>query len=1585
MLSMASVDDPADWASVAPILAIAEVPAVAAQAAPDASIGWVSERLGPPLTGATNHHSSAAHGFYVSDPHLTLVCDGTLTDAEAGIIRNMGVLGTSLVGLTGREITDGIQQSFTVQEPGWYSVEFTGTTSVLVSSFGHDVKIGKHLAIYDHRLETSLLKDGELLENSVGAYHPVYKQDYTLKEAVEDALWDSSMVVLGNIKAVKDIVDFAAGLKWVAGTVNNLLDLKVDEPFAVRASGYLEPGVTYTWDLSSHMRMGAAAVGLSGIISYSKMNVFLSDVSLKQIGVPEVCLVNVSSGAHGSVYPSGEHRVEPGSSITFYALPDSSYAVDQWKFDDDAMPWRGNVIGLGNIRNHTDVSVSFTEAATSTIKVYSPLGKDYEDGKSAFLLTRDGDLSRPLTVYGELEYDFGPGTVPLILPGQAAFASDESQCEWTFDVSKLNHFQDLTLKLRLVPDPNNAGAYQIDQEQVATPLVFPGNEIGTEYLVTSLADNTNTDGQVTLREAMEAANGTSPVGDAPAGSNIVDVIRFDPSLFSGGPAKIELGGTQLSAILGYMRIIGPGAELLTIDGKNQSRVLYVGNTRLDVSGVTIANGQTPAGASNGYGAGILVGGTNAELRLDDVTVTGTENGTFGYGGAIQVYDARRVEIRNSRIVDNPWAMGFAAVDAPVLIDNTRISGNAQGGAGTVRGDMQIRDSVVDGNAYWEGIGATDADLLIVNSRVTNNTEAEYDGQQYGGGGGIRGNATVTVVNSLIAGNRSYNTSGAGVEGEKVVAVNSVFVGNSAWFHGGGIYATDAEVTNCTFYRNSAGTWAGGGVYFTNSLLLNNSILGYSGIYTPSNGSGAVDRNSSNNLLDGNVLWGSMENALVDGAKGNMVGRDLGWVAEPSAGDDGLWGTADDVLPRLASYSLAIDGGENSLLPADAQDVDDDGNTAETVPLGWTGNPRQLGGAVDIGAEEFDSPWARIDSILPEGQIASDATLSFSATSGTSQGAAIAFEWTSDLDGPLSQEQDFQLAASTLSGGAHTISFRAFDITGKASDWAAQTIQVAATMPELSIGNAVQLEGNSGTADLAFTVTLSAEADRDVTVAYATADQTATAGEDYTLAADTLTIPKGALSATVTVSILGDTEFEPNETFSLTLSAPSGATILQGTAQGTIENDDPAPLPLLSVACVTLESLDLSGGSLFYEVETSHDGLLTIEAIAPKPSKSARLRLFDQNPVDNPSAAPLEVSTLVGENQRIDRPTAAGATFFLEIHGTNTDFDVRVANLVHHDASAGTVTVFGTDADDAFEFDASASRVVTINGVRYSFDDSQVATVTFDGGQGFDMVTLRDSAGDETLVAEPGSATLTNHAGEFSVAVSGFEELQAYASAGGDDRATLHDSPGKDKFKGEPAVAKMYKGGVFYHRVKFFDVVQGISTQGEDDARLWDSPGDDRLESQRDETRLQGAGFDVTASGFPQVYTRASNGGFDTAIVTDSPLDDTVRARAHKVMIWAGDYEDPIYKLTARTFDEVYLHATRGGFDRAKLHDTLRDDLLEVTPDWVQLSAQKEDLDMLYRAMAFEWVKAYSVEGRDTVRKPDVVDFVQLELDGPWFE
>ena len=106
-------------------------------------------------------------------------------------------------------------------------------------------------------------------------------------------------------------------------------------------------------------------------------------------------------------------------------------------------------------------------------------------------------------------------------------------------------------------------------------------------------------------------------------------------------------------------------------------------------------------------------------------------------------------------------------------------------------------------------------------------------------------------------------------------------------------------------------------------------------------------------------------------------------------------------------------------------------------------------------------------------------------------------------------------------------------------------------PELSIADGSLTEGDGS---MPFVVRLDPASGSVVTVAYETADGSATAGADYTEAGGTLTLAVGATEATINVAILDDTTAEEPETFTVTLSNPTGATLADASAAGTITDD-----------------------------------------------------------------------------------------------------------------------------------------------------------------------------------------------------------------------------------------------------------------------------------------------------------------------------------------------------------------------------------------------------------------------------------------------
>ena len=133
------------------------------------------------------------------------------------------------------------------------------------------------------------------------------------------------------------------------------------------------------------------------------------------------------------------------------------------------------------------------------------------------------------------------------------------------------------------------------------------------------------------------------------------------------------------------------------------------------------------------------------------------------------------------------------------------------------------------------------------------------------------------------------------------------------------------------------------------------------------------------------------------------------------------------------------------------------------------------------------------------------------------------------------------------------------IPADAIDYVGASLQITET-PTISVANASVVEGNSGTTNMVFTVSLSNVFNQDVTVQFATATpgagNVATAGVDYQSTSGTLTFAANETTKLVTVAVQGDTTVEPDEIFNLALSNPTNSILgTNSTATGTITNDD----------------------------------------------------------------------------------------------------------------------------------------------------------------------------------------------------------------------------------------------------------------------------------------------------------------------------------------------------------------------------------------------------------------------------------------------
>lgn len=275
-------------------------------------------------------------------------------------------------------------------------------------------------------------------------------------------------------------------------------------------------------------------------------------------------------------------------------------------------------------------------------------------------------------------------------------------------------------------------------------FLFVQSAVSATYVVTKTADTNdgNCNADCSLREAVTTA--TSTAED--------DVIEFETSLFS-TPRTITLSGSEISITSnGTLNIIGPGANLLTINGNNASRILFNDTGAVtSISGIRFRHGNGAGTVNTGRGGAIYNRGGNLTVR-DSIIY----QNTAANGGGVN-----------------------AATSATTTYENCEIWANTSTGAG---GGMQNFSGSI---------------LFITNSAIVGNTS----GSTITGGGGIQGNGTITITNSTFSDNEAVD-SGGGIyyNGQGLVMTNSTLANNRSANDGGGIHKATSTLN--AFLRNN---------------------------------------------------------------------------------------------------------------------------------------------------------------------------------------------------------------------------------------------------------------------------------------------------------------------------------------------------------------------------------------------------------------------------------------------------------------------------------------------------------------------------------------------------------------------------------------------------------------------------------------------------------------------------------------------------------------------------------------------------------------------------------------------------------------
>ncbi len=635
------------------------------------------------------------------------------------------------------------------------------------------------------------------------------------------------------------------------------------------------------------------------------------------------------------------------------------------------------------------------------------------------------------------------------------------------------------------------------------------------------------------------ADACATIGAAIAKASAGDTIHIAAGIYA----------EHLQTSINNLSLVGAGADTTIIDGGGTGRVLW--NTLpATISDITIRNGFADSSDLTGYGGGIFATGS---LTLTNVTVM---SNSASSGGGITVRNAGVVlTLQSSRVISNS-AIGsgggvYAASSATANITDTVIAGN--------------RATLSGG-----GVSSTGATVSLTNTTLHNNVSDT----QFGGGFYLL-SGTMMMANSAIHHNQAAGGGGVYLAGGSSTLTNVTINENTGTSGDGGIRTQSSSsamlsITNATIANNHDLTTAGNPV---NGISVGNST-------TITVKSTIIANNDNRNCSNTSPPTSAGYN-VVDNYDCQFFATGDQQNVDPMLGTLGDYGGATWTMPVLIG-SPAIDAADNAACTTTDQRgiARFDGDVDGTVTC-------------DVGAYEAQNQLTISDISLLEGDSGTlGAVFTVTLAPTTTQVVSVTY---ATADGSAAAGSDYTATGGALIFNGGSVVFEAGETTktitvpiiGDTVDETDETFTLTLSNPanaelidavglgtivdddglsSLTIADATVTEGDSGTVNAAFAVTLSPAAGSSVTVDYATADGTATAGSDYTAAGGTLTFNAGETTKTISVTVAGDAVDEgSSETFTVDLSNPSGATLADAQAVGTITDDDDATFSLTGVS------------------------------------------------------------------------------------------------------------------------------------------------------------------------------------------------------------------------------------------------------------------------------------------------------------------------------------------------------------------------------------------------------------------------------------
>ncbi len=310
----------------------------------------------------------------------------------------------------------------------------------------------------------------------------------------------------------------------------------------------------------------------------------------------------------------------------------------------------------------------------------------------------------------------------------------------------------------------------------------------------------------------------------------------------------------------------------------------------------------------------------------------------------------------------------------------------------------------------------------------------------------------------------------------------------------------------------------------------------------------ITGNKGNNILTGgaglDTLTGGNGNDSLDGGEGadKLMGG--------AGADTYLVDNAEDTITELknggakdtvqASVSFTLTGNIEVLTLTGSSNIDGTGNISKNTLNGNTGNNILMGGGGNdtLNGNAGDDTLNGGDGkdVLNGGDGIDTASFS---------GNISDYKLTERANGAI-YVKDISSRAITELHDIENVSF------------ADTSLDISNGLPQdlsLSVTDFADNEGNGSSQSATFTLTLSDTPNTALSVAYTTVDGDALAGQDYVASAGTVSFAAGETTKTISVPIIGDTQFENDEQFFLQLTPPSNVTLDNSFPTATLVNDD----------------------------------------------------------------------------------------------------------------------------------------------------------------------------------------------------------------------------------------------------------------------------------------------------------------------------------------------------------------------------------------------------------------------------------------------